>query len=209
MYIPSSLWPQVKESLVEATRSLSMGDVRDFRNFIGAVIDERAFQRLQQAIEMAKSDPKCEIIVGGECDDSQGWFISPTVIECDDPRSYSMETELFGPILSVFVYEDAAMDQCLDVLDSTSPYALTGAVFSGDRLAADAISDRLRYSAGNFYINDKPTGAVVGQQPFGGARASGTDDKAGSSLNLLRWVAPRTVKENFLPPTDHRYPHMS
>lgn len=209
MYIPSSLWPQVKESLVEATRSLSMGDVRDFRNFLGAVIDERAFQRLQQAIEMAKSDPKCEIIVGGECDDSQGWFISPTIIECDDPRSYSMETELFGPILSVFVYEDAAIDQCLDVLDSTSPYALTGAVFSGDRPAADAISDRLRYSAGNFYINDKPTGAVVGQQPFGGARASGTDDKAGSSLNLLRWVAPRTVKENFLPPTDHRYPHMS
>ncbi|NRA75076.1 MAG: L-glutamate gamma-semialdehyde dehydrogenase, partial [Planctomycetes bacterium] len=208
MYVPDSIWPQVKELLVEATRSLPMGDVRDFRNFVSAVIEESAYQRLEQAIEKAKEDPKCKIIVGGECDNSQGWYIAPTVIECEDPRSYSMETELFGPILSVFVYEDSAMNECLDLVDSTSPYALTGAVFCSDRVAADAISARLRYSAGNFYINDKPTGAVVGQQPFGGARASGTDDKAGSALNLQRWVAPRTVKENFNPPTDHRYPHM-
>ncbi|MEC9476270.1 MAG: L-glutamate gamma-semialdehyde dehydrogenase [Planctomycetota bacterium] len=208
MYVPRSLWSAIKDPLVEASRSLAMGDVRDFRNFLGAVIDESAFKRLQQAIDQAKEDPKCNIIVGGECDSSQGWYISPTIIECEDPKSYSMETELFGPVLSVFVYEDSQMDECLDLVDNTSPYALTGAVFSGDRVATDAISDRLRYSAGNFYINDKPTGAVVGQQPFGGARASGTDDKAGSALNLLRWVAPRTVKENFLPPTDHRYPHM-
>ena len=208
MYIPESIWPQVKDQLVEATRSLPMGDVRDFRNFVSAVIDEGAYKRLQQAIEGAKEDPQCHIIAGGECDDSQGWYISPTVIECEDPRSYSMETELFGPILSVFVYDDAEMDRCLDLVDNTSPYALTGAVFCSDRVATDAISERLRYSAGNFYINDKPTGAVVGQQPFGGARASGTDDKAGSALNLLRWVAPRTVKENFMPPTAHEYPHM-
>ncbi|MGE4619074.1 MAG: L-glutamate gamma-semialdehyde dehydrogenase [Planctomycetota bacterium] len=208
MYIPKSLWPQLKDLLVEATRSISMGDVRDFRNFIGAVIDESTFKRLHQAIEQAKEDPKCNILVGGECDDSQGWYVSPTIIECEDPRAYSMETELFGPVLSVFVYEDAQMNECLDLVDNTSPYALTGAVFSGDRVAAETISQRLRYSAGNFYINDKPTGAVVGQQPFGGARASGTDDKAGSALNLQRWVAPRTVKENFAPPSDHRYPHM-
>ena len=208
MYVPKSLWPEIKDPLVEATRSLAMGDVRDFRNFMGAVIEESAFLRLQQAIDQAKEDPKCTIIVGGECDNSQGWYISPTIIECEDPKSYSMETELFGPVLSVFVYEDSQLDECLDLVDNTSPYALTGAVFSSDRVAAEAISDRLRYSAGNFYINDKPTGAVVGQQPFGGARASGTDDKAGSALNLLRWVAPRTVKENFHPPSDHRYPHM-
>ncbi len=208
MYIPESIWPQLKELLVEATRSLPMGDVRDFKNFVSAVIDESAYQRIQQAIDRSKEDPKCKIIVGGECDDSQGWYISPTVIECEDPRSYTMETELFGPVLSVFVYRDSAMDECLDLVDSTSPYALTGAVFCSDSDATDAISARLRYSAGNFYINDKPTGAVVGQQPFGGARASGTDDKAGSALNLLRWLAPRTVKENFSPATDHRYPHM-
>lgn len=208
MYVPRSLWPAIKDSLVETSRSLEMGDVRDFRNFLGAVIDESAFLRLQQAIDQAKEDPKCNVICGGECDNSQGWFISPTIIECEDPNSYSMETELFGPVLSVFVYEDAQLEECLALVDNTSPYALTGAVFSDDRVAAEAISDRLRYSAGNFYINDKPTGAVVGQQPFGGARASGTDDKAGSALNLMRWVAPRTVKENFIPPTDYRYPHM-
>jgi 1-pyrroline-5-carboxylate dehydrogenase len=182
LYVPKSLWPDLKESLVETTRSLDMGDVSDFKNFMGAVIHE---------------------------DSSQGWFVSPTIIECQDPKAETMETELFGPVLSVHVYKDEQMEEALDLVDTTSPYALTGAVFSSDRVAADKISARLRYSAGNFYINDKPTGAVVGQQPFGGARASGTDDKAGSALNLLRWIAPRTVKENLMPPKDHTYPHMS
>ncbi|MGB1662507.1 MAG: L-glutamate gamma-semialdehyde dehydrogenase [Planctomycetota bacterium] len=208
MYVPQSLWPQLKESLIETARSLPMGDVRDFSNFMGAVIHKGAFDRNRSAIERARENSDCEIICGGETDDSKGWFVSPTIIECQNPKYETMETELFGPVLSVHVYDDDKVDETLDVVDSTSPYALTGAVFSGDRVAADRISERLRYSAGNFYINDKPTGAVVGQQPFGGARASGTDDKAGSALNLLRWIAPRTVKENFAPPTDHRYPHM-
>ena len=208
LYAPKSLWPQLKESLVETTRSIPMGDVRDFSNFMGAVIHRGAFERNRDAIERARENSNCEIICGGECDDSKGWFVSPTIIECQDPKSETMETELFGPVLSVHVYEDDQIEETLDLVDSTSPYALTGAVFSSDRLAADKVSNRLRYSAGNFYINDKPTGAVVGQQPFGGARASGTDDKAGSALNLLRWIAPRTVKENLAPPTDHRYPHM-
>ncbi len=209
IYIPRSLWGDLKEMLVETTRSIDMGDVRDFKNFIGAVIHEGSYQRNLQAIEQARESSQCDILVGGECDNSHGWFVSPTIIECQDPRSHTMETELFGPVLSAYVYEDSQLDACLDLVDSTSPYALTGAVFASDRIAAQRAAARLRYSAGNFYINDKPTGAVVGQQPFGGARASGTDDKAGSALNLLRWVAPRTVKENFSPPTDHRYPHMS
>ncbi|HCW44504.1 MAG: L-glutamate gamma-semialdehyde dehydrogenase [Planctomycetia bacterium] len=209
LYVPKSLWPELKESLVETTRSLDMGDVSDFKNFMGAVIHEGAFQRNQSAIERARDHQDSEIICGGECDSSQGWFVSPTIIECQDPKAETMETELFGPVLSVHVYKDEQMEEALDLVDTTSPYALTGAVFSSDRVAADKISARLRYSAGNFYINDKPTGAVVGQQPFGGARASGTDDKAGSALNLLRWIAPRTVKENLMPPKDHTYPHMS
>ena len=207
-YIARSVWDQLEAPLVATTESLSMGDVADFKNFMGAVIDERAFRRHEQAIAMAREDDATDVIAGGGTDDSQGWFVQPTIVLSRDPHHHLMETELFGPILTVYVYEDEAWEHTLDLVDLTSPYGLTGAVFATDRNAIDQAQHRLRHAAGNFYVNDKPTGAVVGQQPFGGARASGTNDKAGSAQNLLRWISTRAVKENLNPPTDHTYPHM-
>ncbi len=203
-YIPRSLWPQVREAVVEGMREMSMGDTRDFSKFLGAVIDERAWTRHREYQELGRTT--ASVIQGGGGDRSTGWFIEPTLVEVDDPKHRLMAEEIFGPFLSVFVYEDARWTEALDLVDSTSPYALTGAVFARDRSAISEASTRLQQSAGNFYINDKPTGAVVGQQPFGGARGSGTNDKAGSVFNLLRWVSPRSVKENLCPPTDWRYP---
>lgn len=208
-YIPASLWPQVRERLVAMVESIRMGDVTDFSNFMGAVIDRRAFDRIAGHLQRAASDTGVKVVTGGNADDSVGYFIAPTVLEVDNPRHTLMETELFGPVLSVYVYADAQWPEVLQLVDGTSPYALTGAVFATDRAAIGQAADALRFAAGNFYINDKPTGAVVGQQPFGGARRSGTNDKAGSALNLLRWVSPRTVKETFVPAADYRYPHMA
>ncbi len=209
VYVPSNLWPELRERLVDTTASLPMGDVADLSNFLGAVIDEAAFRRHQSWLERAASDPELEVVVGGQADDSEGWFVQPTVVESADPRHEIMETELFGPIVSVFVYdEDDQWSDTVGLVDSTSPYGLTGAVFARDRSAIEQASAGLRNAAGNFYVNDKPTGSIVGQQPFGGARASGTNDKAGSKLNLLRWLSVRSVKETMNPPTDHTYPHM-
>ncbi|MDP9239474.1 MAG: L-glutamate gamma-semialdehyde dehydrogenase [Actinomycetota bacterium] len=208
-YIPRSIWDNgFGERLGAITDGLLYGDVTVLSNFGGAVIDDRAFARLSAAIDRFREDDTCRIIAGGAYDDSEGYFIRPTVVECTDPTHEVFTTEYFGPILSVFVYEDAEYEPVLRQAADVGPYALTGAVFATDRAAIDHASDVLRFSAGNFYVNDKPTGAVVGQQPFGGARASGTNDKAGSPLNLLRWVSPRTIKETFVAPTDHRYPHM-
>jgi 1-pyrroline-5-carboxylate dehydrogenase len=208
-YIPRSLWGDLRESLVDQVSQIPMGDPCDFTNFMGAVIDRASFDKCKRYIDAAAADPNCTILVGGECDDSKGWFVQPTVIETTDPRTASMCEEIFGPILTVFVYADAALDETLTLCDTGSPYALTGAIFARDRNAVAIMADRLRHAAGNFYINDKPTGAVVGQQPFGGGRASGTNDKAGSMLNLLRWTSVRTIKETFVPPTSWRYPHMA
>ncbi|RZT31252.1 L-glutamate gamma-semialdehyde dehydrogenase [Cupriavidus agavae] len=208
-YIPASLWPEVRDRLVAMVETIRMGDVTDFTNFMGAVIDRRAFDRIAGHLQRAAADSGVKLVAGGRADDSVGYFIAPTVLEVSDPRHTLMETELFGPVLSVYVYADEHWPEVLSLVDGTSPYALTGAVFATDRAAIAQASDALRYAAGNFYINDKPTGAVVGQQPFGGARRSGTNDKAGSPLNLLRWVSPRTVKETFVPPADYRYPHMA
>jgi 1-pyrroline-5-carboxylate dehydrogenase len=207
-YIPRSLWPRVRDGLADLVEELSMGDVEDLSTFMGAVIDEGAFRKHREAIEAARAASGVEILVGGGTDDSEGWFVEPTVLVTEDPRYDTMERELFGPILTIFVYDDARWDETLELVDSTSPYGLTGAVFARDRGAIAEATRALRNAAGNFYVNDKPTGAVVGQQPFGGARASGTNDKAGSHLNLLRWVSPRALKETFVPPTDWRYPHM-
>jgi len=190
------------------TESLTYGDVTDFDNFGGAVIDRRAFDRLSGVIDRLNADPSANVIAGGKADDSEGFFVRPTVVECSDPADQVFVREYFGPLLAVYVFADSAWDQTLTQLESVSPYALTGAVFATDRAVVEEASRVLRFAAGNFYVNDKPTGAVVGQQPFGGARASGTNDKAGSIWNLLRWVSPRSIKENFVPPTDHRYPHM-
>ncbi|MGW4241329.1 L-glutamate gamma-semialdehyde dehydrogenase [Nocardia sp. NPDC004722] len=209
-YIAKSVWQRMGQDFLSEVESLTYGDVADLSNFGGAVIDSRAFLKCEAAIDRAKS-AGIDIPVGGGCDDSEGWFVRPTVLLGDDPGDEAFSTEYFGPLLSVYVYDDGAPDaftDMLDIVDSTSPYALTGAIFARDRQAVESASTALRFAAGNFYINDKPTGAVVGQQPFGGARSSGTDDKAGSHLNLLRWVAPRTLKETFVPPTDYRYPHM-
>lgn len=207
-YLPKSKWPALKDSLVEQIKTVKMGNVEDFSNFMGAVIDERAFDKISNYIKKAKESPEAEIIVGGKCDKSEGYFIEPTVIVAKDPHYTTMEEEIFGPVLTVYVYEDETYAETLDLVDNTSPYALTGAVFSNDRAATLMAVERLRQSAGNFYINDKPTGAVVGQQPFGGARGSGTNDKAGSIINLYRWVSARSIKENFVPPADYRYPYM-
>lgn len=206
-YIPQSLWPSVEAYLKEDLAAMRMGSVEQFGNFINAVIDERAFDKITGYIQQAKADG-LRIVAGGNFDKSKGYFIEPTVILATDPRYTTMCEELFGPVLTVYVYADDQYEQTLHILDQTSPYALTGAVFSRDRYAVDLATRILRHSAGNFYINDKPTGAVVGQQPFGGARGSGTNDKAGAPMNLLRWVSARTIKENFLPPTDFRYPFM-
>jgi 1-pyrroline-5-carboxylate dehydrogenase len=187
---------------------IRMGDVVDFRTFMGAIIDRKAFSSITDYITAAQNDPQVEVVIGGGFDDSEGYFIQPTLLRVDDPTNVAMCEEMFGPVLTVYVYPDAGWSDMLAAADRTSPYALTGAVFAQDRKAIVEASQVLRYAAGNFYINDKPTGAVVGQQPFGGARASGTNDKAGSTLNLLRWISPRTIKETFAPPTDYRYPHM-
>jgi 1-pyrroline-5-carboxylate dehydrogenase len=207
-FIPRSLWDRMRDDLLAETNSLPMGDVADFSNFLGAVIDERAYTKLNEAIGRARAGASTEILVGGLCDDTEGWFVRPTIVRTDDPANEVLCTEYFGPLLGVFVYEDADWARVLDLVDTGSPYGLTGAVFANDRAAIEQASAALRFTAGNFYINDKPTGAVVGQQPFGGSRASGTNDKAGSSLNLLRWVNPRSIKETLVPPTDWRYPHM-
>ena len=207
-YIPESLWNRFRDKLVDEVEAIAYGDVTDFTNFMGAVIDRPSFDKQRGYIERARVDSDADIVCGGVCDDSTGYFISPTIIQAHDPHYATMETELFGPVLTVYVYKDREYEQTLELCDRTSPYALTGAIFATDRAAINTASATLRHAAGNFYINDKPTGAVVGQQPFGGSRASGTNDKAGSSLNLLRWISTRTTKETFTPARDYRYPHM-
>jgi 1-pyrroline-5-carboxylate dehydrogenase len=207
-FIPRSVWQRMGDDFLSATEALPYGDVTDLTNYGGAVIDERAFAKNVKAIERAKSAANVTIAVGGEYDDSEGYFVRPTVLLSDDPTDESFCTEYFGPILSVHVYADGDYDSILDVVDKGAKYALTGAVIADDRSAVLAAEQRLRHAAGNFYVNDKPTGAVVGQQPFGGSRASGTNDKAGSALNLLRWTSARSIKETFVPPTNHDYPHM-
>ncbi|GAA5161094.1 L-glutamate gamma-semialdehyde dehydrogenase [Ornithinimicrobium tianjinense] len=207
-YIPASLWKQLREPLVGETESLTVGDVRDLSNFMGAVIDERAFAKHKKVIDAAHDDPKVEIVAGGTYDDSVGYFVRPTVAVVEDPSHEMVTTEYFGPILTVHVYQDGDWSSMLDQMESVAPYALTGAVIAQDRHAVVEATAKLRFAAGNFYVNDKPTGAVVGQQPFGGARSSGTNDKAGSAANLQRWVNTRVIKETFVPPTDYRYPHM-
>ena len=209
VFAPANLWPELRERLADEVSSLSMGDVTDFSNFMGAVIDRKSFETQKQAIEEARGgNGATSVLVGGDLDDQDGWFVRPTVIETTDPEFRTMREELFGPVVTTYVYDEDKWGETLDLVDSTAPYGLTGAVFSEDRSAIDVARERLRYAAGNFYVNDKPTGAVVGQQPFGGARASGTNDKAGSMWNLIRWVSPRTIKETFAPPTDYRYPFM-
>ncbi|GJM32484.1 MAG: 1-pyrroline-5-carboxylate dehydrogenase [Saprospiraceae bacterium] len=208
-YIPQSLWGNVKEYLLADIASFKMGSPEDFTNFANAVIDERAFDKISGYIAQAKKDANVEVIAGGGYNKSEGYFIEPTVLLAEDPQYRTMCEEIFGPVLTIHVYEDDQYEEMLEILDKTSPYALTGAIFSRDRQAVVVATNKLRHAAGNFYINDKPTGAVVGQQPFGGARASGTNDKAGSILNLFRWVSPRTIKETFVPPTDYRYPFMA
>jgi 1-pyrroline-5-carboxylate dehydrogenase len=207
LYIPSNIWPEVKERLVEDVGTIKMGDVSDFENFMGAVIDSSAFKTHADAIAEARSEG-AEILTGGEADDSEGYFVQPTVITTEDKGFRLLRDELFGPIVTAYVYDEKRWDDTLKLVDETAPYGLTGAVFATERAAIEEAQDTLRYAAGNFYVNDKPTGAVVGQQPFGGSRASGTNDKAGSMWNLIRWVSPRTIKETFVPPTDYRYPFL-
>jgi 1-pyrroline-5-carboxylate dehydrogenase len=207
-YIPASLWPAVEENMKRDLASIKVGPTEDFENFVNAVITEASFDKLAKYIDEAKANPEVELIAGGTYDKSQGWFIQPTVIKVTDPYYVTMCTELFGPVLTVYVYEDDKFDEVLEIVDTTSIYALTGSIISQDRYAIAKATHALRNAAGNFYINDKPTGAVVGQQPFGGARGSGTNDKAGSMINLLRWVSPRTIKETFDPPKDYRYPFL-
>lgn len=208
-YIPSNLAEEVKKKLVAGVKSFKMGSVENFSNFINAVIDEKSFDKIKSYIDRAKKDSKAEIWVGGKCDKKEGYFIQPTIIETKDPRSVTMCEEIFGPVLTVYVYPANQFEKAMDLVDSTSPYALTGSVIARDRSAIERATIRLQNAAGNFYINDKPTGAVVGQQPFGGARASGTNDKAGSILNLYRWLSARTIKETFDPPVDYRYPFLA
>ncbi len=209
VYIAKSIWPAIKEQLTTDLATLKMGPTEDFSNFINAVIDEKSFDNIAKYIDQAKKDAGVEIVAGGNYDKSKGYFIEPTVIVANDPKYITMCEELFGPVLTVFIYDDNKFDEVLDIIDSTSIYALTGAVISQDRYTIEKATQRLRNAAGNFYINDKCTGAVVGQQPFGGARGSGTNDKAGSMINLLRWVSPRTIKETFDPPKDYRYPFLA
>ena len=208
-YVPDAIWPQVKERMLAMLAEIKVGDPADFRNFMGAVIDRKAFDKIKSYIDGAKRAPGVKILFGGGANDADGYFIEPTVIESQNPAYRTMCEEIFGPVLTVHVYAAARWPETLRLVDETSPYALTGAIFAQDRRAVDDAEQALRYAAGNFYINDKPTGAVVGQQPFGGARASGTNDKAGSLLNLIRWVSPRTVKENFIPPRSFTYPFMA
>jgi 1-pyrroline-5-carboxylate dehydrogenase len=207
-YVPRSLWDGMRDDVVVEIESLSMGDVTDLGNFMGAVIDDRSFSKLSGVLDRAGSDATLEVLAGGTADDSEGWFVRPTLLQGSDPTHDIFTTEYFGPVLGLFVYDDGDYDAVVRQAADVSTYALTGSIFAQDRRAVAEAMDVLRYSAGNFYINDKPTGAVVGQQPFGGARASGTNDKAGSAMNLQRWVSPRAIKETFVPPTDYRYPHM-
>ncbi len=204
-YLPRTLWDKIKNSLISEVETITMGDPSDFKNFMGAVIDQKSFDRIKSYIEYAKDSGDSEVLIGGNCDDSKGYFVEPTVILTKDPSFKLMEEEIFGPVLTIYIYPDSDFEQALELVDSTSPYGLTGAIIAQDRAAVHQATARLRFAAGNFYINDKPTGAVVGQQPFGGARGSGTNDKAGSALNLLRWVSPRNIKENFVPTTNYRY----
>jgi 1-pyrroline-5-carboxylate dehydrogenase len=208
MYVPASLWDEVTTGIKSAVEQITVGDVTEFRHFMNALIDEAAFDNAAGYIDRAKKSDVADILVGGHADKSRGYFIDPTVIVTTDPHYESMTQEIFGPVLTLYKYEDAAVDEAVALVDNTSPYALTGAVFATDRKAVHDLTNDLAHSAGNFYINDKPTGAVVGQQPFGGARASGTNDKAGSMLNLLRWTSVRTIKENFVPPEEIGYPFM-
>ncbi len=207
-YIPKSLWKDTKKHIGSMLKTIKMGDVRDFTNFVNAVIDESAFDNISGYINRAKKSKDAEIIFGGKCDKSVGYFIEPTVILSKKPNYETMQEEIFGPVITIYVYDDKEYEATLDLCDKTSPYALTGAIFSNDRYATQKAIDTLRFAAGNFYINDKPTGAVVGQQPFGGGRASGTNDKAGSYLNLVRWISPRAIKETLVPPTDYKYPFL-
>ncbi len=208
MYVPKSLWPKTKELMVDMANDIKMGNVTDPGNFMNAVIDQGAFDLIKHYIEYAKSSPDAHVIAGGQTDNSEGYFIRPTIVETTNPNHKLMEEEIFGPVLTVFEYEDSRLDGALALCDTTSPYGLTGAVFARDRVAASKICERLQYAAGNFYINDKPTGAIVGLQPFGGSRASGTNDKAGGEFNLVRWISPRTIKETFVPATRYQYPYM-
>ena len=208
MYIPKSLWPTVLEDMKRMMAEIHMGDVCDPMNFVNAVIDEASFDKCKSYIDFAEAADDAKVVAGGKCDKSVGWFVEPTVIETSNPHFRSMEEEIFGPIITVFPYDDDKVEETAALCDETSPYGLTGAVFGRDRLAVEKIADRLAYAAGNFYINDKPTGAVVGMQPFGGARASGTNDKAGGEFNLIRWIIPRVIKETLVSPTDYRYTYM-
>jgi 1-pyrroline-5-carboxylate dehydrogenase len=209
VFAPSNLWPEIRERLVAEVGTIKMGDVSDFQNFMGAVIDESSFKTQKQAIEEAKAADRVSVLVGGGYDDSEGFFVEPTVIETADPNFRTMREELFGPVVTAYVYPEGKFGETLEMIDQGAPYGLTGAVFAREQHALELADEKLRYAAGNFYVNDKPTGAVVGQQPFGGSRASGTNDKAGSMWNLIRWVSPRTIKETFVPPTDYRYPFMA
>jgi len=206
-YVPRSVWAKIKDQLIADTEALTMGDVTDLSNFMGAVIDDRAFAKHKKAIERARATDGLDILAGGQVDDSVGWFVRPTIVEGGDPTDEMFSTEYFGPILTVHVYDDADFESVVAQMESFAPYALTGAIIAQDRSAIAWARKTLRFAAGNFYVNDKPTGAVVGQQPFGGGRASGTNDKAGAPINLLRWTSPRSIKETFVPPTEHRYPH--
>jgi 1-pyrroline-5-carboxylate dehydrogenase len=207
-YIPRSVWDRLRDGFLDEVEGMSMGDVTDFSMFLGAVIDQRSFDRLSGVLERVRGESGVEILAGGTADDSEGYFIRPTVVQADNPAHEIFTTEYFGPFLGVFVYDDADYDRVIREAADIAPYGLTGSIIAQDRAAIGEAMEVLRFSAGNFYINDKPTGAVVGQQPFGGARASGTNDKAGSILNLLRWVSPRSIKESFVPATDYRYPYM-
>ncbi|TMM23440.1 MAG: L-glutamate gamma-semialdehyde dehydrogenase [Actinobacteria bacterium] len=209
VYAPSNLWPELRERLADEIKELKVGDVSDFSNFMGAVIDASSLKTQREAIEEAKAAANAKVLVGGGIEDEEGFFVEPTVIETEDPEFRTMRDELFGPVVTAYVYPAEQWDDTLELVDRTAPYGLTGAVFARDREAIEDAHDKLEYAAGNFYVNDKPTGAVVGQQPFGGARASGTNDKAGSMWNLIRWVSPRTIKETFVPPKDYRYPYMA
>lgn len=207
-YIPSNLWNDVKKKLIAEVESFKMGTVENFENFVNAVIDEKSFKNINRYLDKAKQDKGIKILTGGTTDNTKGYFVTPTIIQVDKPDYVTMCEEIFGPVLSIYVYDESDFEETLDILDATSPYALTGSIISQDRAAIDVAFNRLRHAAGNFYINDKPTGAVVGQQPFGGARKSGTNDKAGSSLNLLRWVSARSIKETLVPPKNYRYPFL-
>jgi 1-pyrroline-5-carboxylate dehydrogenase len=207
-YIPKSLWTEIKNLLLKMKAEIKMGDVREFPNFVNAVIDEKAFDDIMGYVNFAKNSDEAEIVFGGNGDKSKGYFIEPTIILTSNPHFETMEKEIFGPVMTIYLYDDEKFEETLEICDQTSPYALTGAIFANDRYAAAVACEKLRYAAGNFYINDKPTGAMVGMQPFGGSRGSGTNDKAGSDFNLLRWISPRTIKETFVPASDFKYPFM-